>query len=117
MLTACSSTGESVTPVTITLPPQPTATEVKILPTSASPGDSITWRDLQVTMDQLEITDEFITEFGSTRSPSPGKKFMWAHIQLKNVGEVEIEVPLSEAWRYVADFTINPFNSLSDQPR
>ena len=96
ILTACSSTGEAVTPVAITLHPQPTATEVKILPTPASPGDSIIWRDMQVTMDQFEITDEFITEFGSTRNPSPGKKFMWARIQLKNVGQVEVEVPQIE---------------------
>jgi hypothetical protein len=96
MLAACSSSGESVTPVTITIPPQPTATEVTILPTAASPGDSINWRDLQVTMDQIEITEDFITEFGSTRSPSPGMKFMWAHIQLKNVGQIEIEIPQIE---------------------
>ena len=96
ILAACSSTGESVTPVTITVPPQPTATQVKVLPTPSSPGDSILWRDLQVTMDQLEITDDFITEFGSTRIPSPGMKFMWAHIQLKNVGQIEIEIPQIE---------------------
>lgn len=93
ILTACSSSGESVTPVTITAPPQPTATEVRILPTPASPGDSITWQDLQVTLDQAEITEDFITEFGSTRNPSPGMKFMWAHVQLKNVGQIEIEIP------------------------
>src|SRR5688572_12898439 len=96
ILTACSSTGETATSVTITLPSQPIATDVKILPTPASPGDSIVWRDIQVTMDRLEITDEFITEFGSRRIPSPGKKFMWAHIQLKNVGQIEIEVPQIE---------------------
>ena len=96
ILTACSSTGESVTPVTITATPPPTATEVRILPTPASPGDSIVWRDLQVTMDQLEITDDFITEFGSTRSPSPGTKFMWVHIQLGNVGQIEVGVPQLE---------------------
>jgi len=96
ILTACSSSGESVTPTAVTVRPQPTATEVRILPTPASPGDAIIWRDIQVTMDQLEITDDFITEFGSTRKPSPGKKFMWAHIQLKNVGQIEIEVPQIE---------------------
>ena len=96
ILVACSSGGESATPISVTVPSQPTATKVKILPTPASPGDSIIWRDLQVTMDQLEITDEFITEFGSRRNPSPGKKFMWAHIKLKNVGQIEIEVPQIE---------------------
>ena len=96
ILAACSSSGESATPISVTVPSQATATQVKILPTPASPGDSIIWRDLQVTMDQLEITDDFITEFGSRRNPSPGKKFMWAHIQLKNVGQIEIEVPQIE---------------------
>ena len=96
ILTACSTSGESVTPVAITLFPQPTPTEVRILPTPSSPGDSITWRDLQVTMGQIEITEDFITEFGSTRSPSPGMKFMWVHIQLKNAGQVEIDTPQLE---------------------
>lgn len=93
ILAACSSTAESVTSVTITAPPQPTATEIRILPTPASPGDSILWRDLQVTMGQTETTEVFITEFGSTRNPSPGTKFIWVHIQLKNVGQIEIDIP------------------------
>jgi len=96
ILTACSSTGESVTPVTITAPPQPTPTEVKALPTPSSPGDSILWRDLQVTMDQIEITEDFITEYDVTRNPPAGEKFMWVHIQLKNAGRIEINVPLIE---------------------
>jgi len=96
ILTACSSNDESVTPVTITAPPQPTATEVRIPPTPGLPGDSITWRDLQVTIDQLEISNDFITEFGSTRNPSPGMKFMWVHVQLKNVGQIEVEAPILE---------------------
>jgi len=96
ILTACTTAGESVTPVTITLFPQPTATEVRILPTPASPGDTITWRDLQVTMDRPEITQDFITEFGSTRNPSPGTKFMWMHIQLINKGQIEVDLPRLE---------------------
>lgn len=96
ILAACFSTGESVIPLTMTAPPQPTATEVRILRTPASPGDSILWRDLQVSMDQIETTEDYITEYGSTRSPSPGTKFMWVHIQLKNVGQIEIEIPQIE---------------------
>ena len=96
ILTACSSSSESLTPTAVTVLPQPTVTEVRILPTPASPGDSIIWRDLQVSMAQFEVTDDFITEFGSRRNPSPGMKFMWAHIQLKNVGQIEIEVPQIE---------------------
>jgi len=96
ILTACSSSGEAVTPAAATAPPQPAATEVRLPPTPSTPGDPILWRDLQVTMGQMETTEEFITEFGSTRSPSPGKKFMWAHIQLKNVGQIEAELPRLE---------------------
>lgn len=96
IVSACTPTGESVTPMaTITLP-QATATQITVLPTPASPGDSITWRSLQVTMDQTEITDEFITEFGTSRIPSNGRKFLWVHVQLKNVGQIEINTPLLE---------------------
>jgi len=95
ILTACASSNVSA-PATITPLPQPTATEVRALPTPASPSDSITWRDLQVTWGQNEITENFTTEFGSTRNPSPGKKFMWVHIQLKNAGKIEVEIPILE---------------------
>ena len=93
-LTVCSCNGESIAPGTVF--PNATATQVRILPTPASPGDAIIWRDLQITMDQLEITDEFMTEFGSKRIPPAGKKFMWSHIQLKNVGRIEVEIPQIE---------------------
>jgi len=96
ILTACTTTGISATPVAITLFPQPTATTVRILPTPASPGDSILWRDLQVNMDQIETSEEFITEFGSTRIPPAGMKFMWVHIQLTNAGQIEIDTPQLE---------------------
>ena len=96
LLTACSATGESSTAVTVTAYPQSTATEIKILPTPASSGDSIIWQGLQVTMIRAEITNDFITEYGSSRIPSPGMKFMWAHVQLKNVGQNQINTPLPE---------------------
>ena len=92
VLTACSSAPPTVaTPV-----PQPTATAIKVLPTPSIPGDSIRWGNLQVTMVQAEITEDFITEYGSTRIPSPGMKFMWVHVQLKNVGQNQIDTPLPE---------------------
>ncbi len=90
LLTACSS-GEPVT-----IPPQPTSTAVRVLPTSSVPKDSILWQELQVTMNQAEITEDFVTEFGSTRNPSPGEKFLWVHVSLKNVGQKEIDTPLPE---------------------
>ena len=47
-------------------------------------------------MDQIETTEEYITEFGSTRNPPAGMKFMWVHIQLTNAGQVEIDTPQLE---------------------
>ena len=97
ILTACSSADESsATPASATASPQPTATEIKVLPTPSSPGNSITWDALQVTMDQLEITEDYITDYDSTRIPPVGQKFLWTHVQLKNTGQIEMEVPLSE---------------------
>jgi hypothetical protein len=47
-------------------------------------------------MDQVEITGEYLTEFGSNRNPPDGKQFLWVHIQLKNMGQVEIDMPALE---------------------
>jgi hypothetical protein len=93
IMAACASTSETATPITFL---QPTSTAIKPLPTSSSPVDSISWQGLQVTMEQAEITDDFITEFGSERIPSPGQKFLWVHVQLKNAGQADINVPPSE---------------------
>ena len=47
-------------------------------------------------MDQPEITDSFINEFGSQRVPSAGQKFLWIHLALENIGLEEILLPESE---------------------
>ncbi len=97
VLTACSSTGQtSATPLPAIASPQPTATEIKALPTPASPDDSIIWDGLKVTLDQIEVTQEYLTDYGSTRIPPAGQKFLWVHIRLKNTGQIEMDVPLSE---------------------
>ncbi|MBN2115907.1 MAG: DUF4352 domain-containing protein [Anaerolineales bacterium] len=93
LLNACSSAGGISAPATATVPPQPTPTA---LPTPSSPGDPVIWRDLQVSMDQVEVTDQFITEFGTQRLPAAGKKFLWIHVRLENIGEGEIVLPASE---------------------
>jgi hypothetical protein len=67
-----------------------------VLPTPASPRDSITWDDLQVTLDRLEVTQEYVTDYGTTRIPPQGNNFLWVHIRLKNIGRIEIDVPLLE---------------------
>jgi hypothetical protein len=94
VLAACSSTnGLSSTPTAL---PQPTATVTRVFPTPSSPGDSALWRDLQLSMDQPEITHTFINEFGSQRVPSAGTKFLWVHVTLENVGADEILLPEAE---------------------
>jgi uncharacterized protein DUF4352 len=95
ILTACSSANRTSTaPLPTTLSPQPTATGIKVFPTPSSLSDSIIWDGLQVTMDQLEVTQDYVTDYGSTRSPSAGQKFLWVDIRLKNTGQIEMDVPL-----------------------
>ena len=76
--------------------PQPTATETMVVPTPSIPGNSVTWHDLEVTMDQPEFTEVYETDFGSSRFPPSGGKFLWVHIGLKNTGQVETAIPLAE---------------------
>jgi hypothetical protein len=92
MLTACSSAESAA----LATPSLPTPTAIQVLPTSSILGTSILWEGLQVTMDRSEITTEFINEFGSIREPSIGQKFLWVHVQLKNLGKNEINTPLPE---------------------
>jgi hypothetical protein len=92
LLAACTTPkGASVTPI-----PYPTQVPTNIPPAPASPGESILWEGLQVTMDELEITGEYITEFGSTRVPPDGQKIVWVHVRLKNTGPVEMDIPIAD---------------------
>ncbi len=91
LLAACSALGEATAiPAVATASPQPTATA---LPTPASPGDTIVWQSLQVTMDRLEVTEDYVTESDSTRFPPAGDKLLWVHLRLKNLGQKELSVP------------------------
>ncbi len=90
---ACASPGRSSpTPVVVTASPQPSVTPTA-LPTPASPGDTIVWQSLQVTMDRLEVTEDYVTEYDSTRFPPAGDKLLWVHLRLKNLGQKELSVP------------------------
>ena len=95
ILTACARE-TSITPAPTTASPQPTATEIKILPTSSSPGDAITWENLQLTLDQIEISEDYTTDFGSKRVPPAGKKFLWVHLRFKNTGPIQRDMPVLE---------------------
>jgi hypothetical protein len=97
VLTACSSTGEtSAAQATATTSPQPDATGIKVFPTPSALSDSIIWDGLQVTMDKLEITQDYMTDYGSSRIPPTGQKFLWVHVRLENTGQIEMDVPISE---------------------
>jgi hypothetical protein len=52
--------------------------------------------DLQVTMMQAEITTSYQTEYGSTREPPAGEKFLWIHINLQNIAQNERNLPAPE---------------------
>ena len=56
----------------------------------------IVHEDLQVVMKEAEITSTFITEYGTTREPPPGKNIIWINILLKNIGQSEQTLPESE---------------------
>ena len=84
------------TPASATPAPQPVTTEAVVIPTSSSPGNSISWENLQVIMDQPEFSETYETDYGSTRMPPAGGKYLWVHIGLKNTGQVEAAVPASE---------------------
>src|SRR5574341_976782 len=83
ILTACTREPETAT-TPVSAPPSPalTPTETKPQPPPSSPGDSIIWENLQVTLDQLEITEDYSTNYRSRRVPPAGKKFLWVHIRL-----------------------------------
>lgn len=96
IITACNSTSGPVVPT-----PSPSASpqvtlENKSLPTPTSPGQMVVHDDLQVTMSGTEITTSYLTEFGSNREPPAGKKIIWVHILLKNIGQSEQDLPAPE---------------------
>ncbi|MBI5353303.1 MAG: DUF4352 domain-containing protein [Chloroflexi bacterium] len=102
-LASCNSTGGTVLPVSS---PTPQATAVtKSLPEPISMGQTITYKDLQVTMDQSEVTASYITEYGSSRDPSADSKFLWVHIILKNISQQEQDLPAVEHFSALFDTT------------
>ena len=60
--------------------------------------------ELQVVMEEAEITPVYITEYGTTREPPPGKNFIWIHVLLKNIGQREKALPVSEHFSVLNNF-------------
>jgi len=97
LTSVCILAGRAVrSPSSATPFPQPTATATMVIPTASSPGDSVVWGNLQVSMDEPEFTDVYKTDYGSTRVPPNGGKFLWVHVGLKNIGPVETAIPAAE---------------------
>jgi len=109
LFAGCTPSAPTGTPIPEPPTPVPTATPVKVHPTPSSPGDWSSWQNLQIRMEQAEITDSFVSEFGSQRSPSPGKKFLWVQIQLKNNGETGTTRPALEHFSVIyAEVELKP---------
>jgi hypothetical protein len=68
----------------------------KSLPTPTVPGKMIIYNDLQMEMSQAEITTSYLTEYGSSREPPAGQKFLWIRIHLKNINQHEQNLPAIE---------------------
>jgi hypothetical protein len=61
-----------------------------------SPSQVVVYDNLQVVMSEAEITASYPTKFGSNREPPAGKKFLWIHVILKNIGQKEQGLPAPE---------------------
>ena len=93
IITACNSTSGLVVPTPAS---SSTPQAAKSLPTAISPSQTIVYDDLLVMMNKAEITTSYLTEYGSNRKPPAGKRIIWIHILLKNIGQDERDLPAPE---------------------
>lgn len=96
IVTACSSASGPVVPTPVPSPTPQTTAENKSLPAPTSPGQMIVYKDLQVVMSESEITTSYLTEYGSNREPPAGKKIIWVHILVTNIGQDTQDLPAPE---------------------
>lgn len=96
MITACNSASGPVVPAPVSSSTPQATVENKTLPTPMSPSQVVVYDNLQVVMSEAEITTSYPTEYGSNREPPAGKKFIWIHILLKNIGQGEGSLPVPE---------------------
>jgi hypothetical protein len=105
IITACNSTSGPVVSTPAPSASPQAAVENKSLPTPVPPGQMVVYDDLHVTMSGTEITTSYLTEFGSNREPPAGKKIIWVHILLKNIGQSEQDLPAPEHFSVLYDDT------------
>lgn len=96
LATACNSASGPVIPTSAPSSTPQAAAKNKSLPTPMSPRQTVVYDDLQAVMSEAEITTSYLTEYGSEREPPAGKKFIWIHILLKNIGQGERTLPAAE---------------------
>lgn len=96
MAAACNSASEPVVALPVPSATLQAAAEIKSLPTPMSPTQAVVYDNLQVVMSAAEITASYPTKFGSNREPPAGKKFLWIHVMLKNMGQSEQDLPAPE---------------------
>lgn len=105
LISACNSASGPVVPLPVPSETPQAATEIKSLPTPMSPSQVAVYDNLQVVMSEAEITASYPTEFGSNREPPAGKKFLWIHIVLKNIGQKEQDLPAPEHFSALSGIT------------
>ena len=96
MVNACNSTGEAVVPTPAFLSTPQATVEYKSLPTPMPPDQMAVYDNLQVVMSETEVTTSYLTEYGSTREPSAGKKNIWIRILLRNINQGAWTLPAPE---------------------
>jgi hypothetical protein len=96
ILAACNSAGGQAFPTLApTASPPPTAV-FKSLPTPQASGRAVVYGDLQVVMDQVELTTSYLNEYGSIREPSAGNRFLWVHLGIQNLSQAPQILPAPE---------------------
>jgi len=96
MITACNLAGGESTPTPVPSSTPLVVTGYKSLPTPMPPSQVVVYDDLQMVMEEAEITSSYVTKYGSERNPPAGMNIVWIHILLKNIGQREQNLPASE---------------------
>jgi hypothetical protein len=100
-MAACTTTGKGINPTasatnTVTAVAEDNTSAIRVLPTPASPGRAVVQDSLQVAMESAELTSDYITEYGTSREPPAGQKFLWVEVTLKNIGPRAHDLPAIE---------------------
>jgi hypothetical protein len=93
VLAACGGPQKPGVPTVINSTSPPSATQPGSFPTPIPRGATITYQEIQVGMSETELTNGYMTEFGSEREPSAGVKFLWVRVMVENLDTLEHPLP------------------------